>query len=91
MRKIDSKFHIENDEIIKTSNNSVVSKDEPLFLVRARDYLALNLLRYYAKISGADSCNDYHMHGLSKTIEEFEEFKIKNPEKMKQPGVTRGL
>jgi hypothetical protein len=91
MRKIDAKFHIENDQIIKTTNGVVISEDEPLFLIRARDYLALPLLRYYAQISGADSCTDYHMSGIAKAIAEFEDFTVKHPEQMKQPGITRGL
>ena len=44
MRKLDSKFHIEGDQIVKTSNGDPIPEDEPLFLIRARDYLALPLL-----------------------------------------------
>lgn len=90
-RNIDAKFHVEGGEIVKTTNGEVLPHDEPLFLIRARDYLALPLLEHYAKISGADSCTDYHMSGVARAIAEFREFRDKHPEKMKQPGITRGL
>ena len=47
MRKIDSKFHVDGDKIVKTTNDEVLPEDEPLFLVRARDRLAMSLLVHY--------------------------------------------
>ena len=91
MRKIGSKFHIEDGEIIKTSNGQPIPRDEPLFLLRARDYLALPLLLHFRELSLADSCTDYHVTGLTDVIAKFQAFAREHPERMKQPGCTRGL
>lgn len=90
MRKIDSKFHVDGDKIIKTTNGQEVPLDEPLFLIRGRDYLALPLLRIFKELSMVDGCTQYHMAGLQNVIEDFLHFKIDNPDKMKQPGITLG-
>lgn len=90
MRKLDGKFHVEGGEVVKTSNGEIVPHDEPLFVLRARDRLALPLLRIYDQLSIIDRCNEYHFDALQKSIEEFEKFRVLNPERMKQPSVTRG-
>jgi len=91
MRIIDDKFHIEGDQIIKTSSGEIIPEDEPLLLFRARDYLALPLIEHYKKLCVIDGCNDYQLEGINKCIQRFEQFAKENPNKMKQPGVTRGL
>jgi len=91
MRVVDGKFSIHEDEIIKTSNGEKIPHDEPVIIFRARDYLALHALRAYRAIGIADNCNDYHLNGIDERIARFEEFKKNNPEKMKQPGITRGI
>lgn len=91
MRRIDPKFHISGDEIIKTSNGQPVPEDEPLFLLRGRDHLAVLLLKLYLLLSERDDCTDFHLDGVRERIEAFEKFRDQHPVRMKQPGVTRGL
>lgn len=91
MRRIDGKFHINDNRILKTSNGDEIPQDEPLFLLRARDRLALPLLKIHEQLSQVDGCNDYHFNALAHTIEEFSQFIMRHPERMKQPSVTRGL
>lgn len=91
MRQIDPKFHTDGNQIIKTSNGDVVPEDEPLIVFRARDYLALPLLHYYASLSRLDGCTDFHLDGINNRIRAFEQFQKEHPERMKQPGITRGL
>lgn len=91
MRKLDSKFHIEGDMIVKTSNGDVIPEDEPVFLLRARDILAISLLRCYSELSHVAGCNSYHFDKLSETIDDFKRFQALHPGRMKQPSVTRGL
>lgn len=91
MRTLDSKFLIDKERIIKASNGEEVPLDEPLFLIRARDRLALQLLMEYRRLSIFDGCNDYHMTKLDETIKRFLDFSREHPERMKQPSVTRGL
>lgn len=89
MRKIDEKFD-STGEIVKRSNGEVIPLDEPLFLLRARDRLALRLLEEYKRLSREDGCNDYHFEHLDKDIEAFRRFREEHPERMKQPSITRG-
>lgn len=91
MRKIDNKFHIENEQIIKTSNGETIPDDEPLFLLRGRDYLAMALLKEYEKLCIADGCTKYQVELLSKGMLDFWNFRLAHPERMKQPGITKGL
>jgi len=91
MRQIDSKFHIESDSIIKTSNGEVIPEEEPVFLLRARDYLALRLLQKYRRMCVSDGCTDYQLSGVDASIERFSDFTLKFNARMKQPGITRGL
>lgn len=90
-RDIDSKFAVSTDgEIYKKSNNEFIPDDEPLFLLRGRDILALDLLKEYYRISEEWKCNRYHLINLAVTIDKFVRFKIKNPERMKMPSITEG-
>lgn len=104
-KRIDSKYHIEVTgfasgltvgqpnlaiSIVKTGNGQPIPDDEPVILVRAKDWLALPLLRYYREICLLDGCTDFHMRGLDAIIHAFEEFKEKHQEVMKQPGSTGG-
>jgi hypothetical protein len=91
-RDIDAKFSINGrGEIVKPSNGEVLGHDEPLMLFRARDYLALPMLEHYREQSIADGCTDYHLDLLDSAIEKFKAFQVEHPERMKQPGITRGL
>lgn len=90
MRRIDSKYHVDNDKLVKTSNGQPIPSDEPTFLFRGRDRLALPMLRHYKTICEQDGCLPEHMEALRGMIQEFEFFEIYNPDKMKQPGSTRG-
>ena len=91
MRQIDPKYHIDGDKIVKTSNGEEVPLDEPLMFFRARDRNVLQMLIYYRELCRHDHCTDYHMEGIANRIEAFQAFKKEHPERMKQPGITRGL
>jgi len=90
MRRIDPKFHIEGDQIIKTSNGDPIPEDEPLMLFRARDRNALAVLYEYRRLCVLDGCNDFQMDGIHNRILAFEKFRDTQSERMKQPGITRG-
>ncbi len=76
--------------IIKRSNDEAIPEDEPVFILRARDRLAIPTLVTYLKFSELDGCNDHHKETLAEAVAAFEEFADQNPDRMKQPGVTRG-
>lgn len=91
MRVIDLKHHVEGDQIIKTGNGQAIPQEEPLALFRARDYLALPLLEHYRKLCAADGCTDFQLKQIDELIRRFSQFASDYPERMKQPGITRGL
>jgi hypothetical protein len=90
MRRIDRKFAVDGDRIIKTTNGEVLPPEEPLFLFRARDHLALPALRAYLAMCEADGCTGYQLDEMRAIIEEFEQFKRQHADRMKQPGCTLG-
>lgn len=90
MKIIDTKYHVEGDQIIKTGNGQPIPDDEPMILFRAKDRLAIPMLRAYRAICVEDGCTDYHLNGLDKLIQDFGTFKEAHPERMKQPGSTMG-
>jgi len=85
----DLKYHIKV-QIVKRSNGEPIPSNEPIFFLRARDYLALPILYSYRLISERDGCTIYHLDGIDRVIGKFEQFKKRFPKKMKQPGVTCG-
>jgi hypothetical protein len=89
-RPLDGKFQIKGGQIVKMSNGEPIPIDEPVFLFRARDRLAVPMLRIYEQVSVVDGCNDYHFDALNQSIQRFEKFAKDNPNRMKQPSVTRG-
>jgi hypothetical protein len=101
-KQIDPKFHIQADDsaigegrcgitIVKTSNGEPIPDDEPLMLFRARDRNVLAMLHKYRELCEADGCNEFQMDGVNNRIEAFNNFAKDHPERMKQPGITRGL
>ncbi len=90
-RDIDSKFAISSDgKIFKKSNGEIIPDDEPLFLLRGRDILALEFLASYVEISKRAGCNAYHFFKIGETTEGFIRFKKEHPERMKMPSITEG-
>lgn len=87
-RPIDGKFHIEGSQIIKTASGEVVPEDEPLFLLRGRDRLALATLRHYRHLCALEGCNNFQVVGLEGMLARFNQYAADHP--TKQPGVTRG-
>jgi hypothetical protein len=84
----DRKFRV---GLIKRSNGDPIPEDEPIFILRARDYLALPLLAHYIKLSQVDDCTEHHLQGLNETYRSFDQWQHQNFDKLKQPGITRGL
>lgn len=89
-RDIDGKFATTtNGAIVKKSNGEVLPDDEPLWLFRARDVLALKYLQMYTA-----ECQtlglDWQVNKAEDILQAFKDFATEHPERMKQPGVTRG-
>lgn len=90
MKRICGKYHVENDQIVKTSTGEVVPDDEPVFLIRGKDRLALPALFEYMRLCERDGCNAYQLSGCAEMIAQFANWRAANADQMKQPGVTKG-
>lgn len=90
VRRLDGKFHVAGGEIVKSTSGEIVPHDEPLWLLRARDYLALPTLEHYIRLNELDGCTDWQLDGIRGAADEFLRFVTDHPERVKQPGITRG-
>lgn len=92
-RVIDGKFRAEVRDgrvvIAKVSSGEIVPEDEPLFLLRGRDTLALPTLHHYEKLCEFDNTTDYQRTLMGHAIAKFADY-ASDPSRMKQPGITRG-
>jgi len=89
MRKIGKKYHIEGGEIIKTATGQGIPEDEPTFLFRGCDRLALRALKWYLGLCIEDGCTQGQIEEVRQIVQEFEDFAYSSPT-MKQPGCTMG-
>jgi hypothetical protein len=85
-----ARFHIADGRLVKTSNGEPIPEDEPVIVLRARDHLAVPLLRIYRELAVLDGCNDWFLGEIDRDQKAFEAFAADHPDRMKQPGVTRG-
>jgi len=90
MRKVNSRFHTDGEQIVKTSNGQPVPPEEPVFILRGRDNLALGILTVYTIMAKINGCNNQFLEEMTVPLKEFEDFAKKYPSLMKQPGVTGG-
>jgi hypothetical protein len=88
MRRIDEKHSVDGDKIVKTKTLEVIEESEPTILFRARDRLALPMLRYYKALCEEDGATEYQLKSVDTMIERFQKFGEENA--TKQPGITRG-
>jgi hypothetical protein len=78
--------------VVKNATGEPIPEDEPLCLFRARDNIALiGALVPYRTECREVGCTDYHLKGIQNRVEAFHGFQKDHPERMKQPGITRGL
>lgn len=92
LRRINNMFHVDTEGyLVKSSNGQRVSDDEPVVILRARDRLALPTLRAYVRFAIEDNCTDWFLEQIDPPIKEFERFVHEHPERMKQPGITKGI
>lgn len=47
MKKVNEMFHIEDEQLVKTSNGQPVPEDEPIFILRGRDALSYDTILAY--------------------------------------------
>jgi len=97
-RRIDSKYEIvafsggkpgtNGIKIVNVYNGNEIPEDEPLFIFRAKDRLAIKSLAHYFCSCVMDECTSEQVNSLANTIIEWAKWQKNNPDKMKQPGIT---
>ena len=81
----DEKYTTDGLYIINRETLEAIPHDEPIFILRGRDKLALKVLEFYHSIiAGAD-----HIRFIGRAIEMFRSFSHKNPKRMKLPDTGR--
>lgn len=87
----DGKYEVQDGQLVKSTTGEPIPYDEPIFILRGRDNLAVKTLEVYAMLSETADCTDYHVRGVAEAVERFRKFREEHPERMKQPGITRGM
>jgi hypothetical protein len=88
MRKLNDMFHIEGEQLVKTSNGEPVPEDEPVFILRGRDMLAINAIVSYKWACEDCGVPTDRIAALREVEDRFREYRSRN--KTKLPGVTHG-
>lgn len=58
-----------------------IPRDEPVFVLRAKDKYAVDILRFYASLLS----DGEHLGSVCDRIADFEKFAADHPEQMKEP------
>jgi hypothetical protein len=83
----DRKFKFEDGRFINRVSGEAIPDDEPVILFRARDRKAVQTLRFYRGL-----CDDeHHKRAVTDRINEFEAYQALNPQRVKEPGITRHI
>jgi len=91
MRKLGLKFRLQNDQIINETTGKEIPEDEPVFLLRARDILAIHALCEYRKACIYFGCPPEHISGITEAIDSFNFFPGRFPPRMKAPGTLMAI
>lgn len=91
MNRGDGKYQACDGQIVKIVTGEPIPEDEPIFILRARDRVALGGIHEYLQACIDDGCTEYHIEGILSAYSAFAKFQLEHPDRMKQPGITRGL
>jgi hypothetical protein len=91
MRRIDSKYHVDGDKIVKTRTEEEIPEDEPCFLIRGRDKVAIEVLYRYRTMCRSFGSRAHHLKSIDGMIKEFERYQRLNPKEVRVPGMKDPL
>lgn len=81
------KFDHEDGRFVNRVSGEPIPDDEPVILFRARDRHTIELLAIYKAMSG----DPHHQRAIQDRIDEFRAFQEANPQRVKEPGITRHI
>ncbi|RLI49569.1 MAG: hypothetical protein DRP09_20560 [Candidatus Thorarchaeota archaeon] len=76
------KYEIDNNRIVSKRTHEPIPDDEPVFILRARDRLAIQCLSTYISFC----LNDNHRQGAIARALEFNDWKHYHPDLIVEPG-----
>jgi len=82
----DLKYKIEGGAIVNRNTGRAIPDDEPVFVLRARDWLSLVTLREYVTLCEEDGCSQAHLQRVRAAIVQFMRWSRQHPELLKRPG-----
>ena len=75
------KYGIRDGQIVNLSSGAPIPDDEPIFIFRAKDRLAVRILTaYFSAIEDSE-----HARAVAGRLEDFKRFAREHPERMKDP------
>lgn len=83
----DRKFKFENGQFVNRVSGEPILDDEPVILFRARDRHALAVLAFYYGLVE----DEHHQEAIMDRIKEFRAYRKANPDRLKEPGITRHI
>lgn len=87
----DLEYDINGSVLVNRVSGAPIPEHEPVFVLRARDWLALPLLHEYANLCDVHRCVVSHLNAISENIRRFREWRNQHPLEMKQPGITEHM
>ena len=82
------KYTVDGHSIINRASGEAIPPDEPVFIFRARDKLAVRALLNYADQIGRLPGSGEHFAAVRKRVKHFRAFASRHPERMKTPDTT---
>lgn len=80
------KYHFQGGMVFNRASGLPIPRDEPVFVFRARDVHAREVLGRYIERLGADPrVSSGHIRAVHERLEDFERFARECPDRMKTP------
>lgn len=81
----DPKYAVVDGQFVNRASGEAIPEDEPVFIFRARDWHAEQIIHAYAGL-----CTDpQHIEIVLECARNFQDFKNDHPDRMKEPDTVR--
>jgi len=78
--------HVEgNCRLVNRETGEPIPDDEPVFVLRAKDSLAMDTIASYLAKAGEAKCSVEHMEVVRKRLYDFSAFQVDHADRMKLP------
>ena len=74
--------------VVNRQSGVAIPDDEPVFLLRARDFNAVETLKSYLEIARSGGCDKEHQTAIKLRMRQFSDFAHWNKKRMKTPDTT---